>query len=111
MSEIRAERNNGMEPSPAHARMTHFLWQQLPYIIALVLAIFKFANFVMGLVDRERLKNDVRNELIAEQNIIALERTERGKRIMEKVDAMSDDDVDAEFARLARMRGKASGSS
>lgn len=39
MSEIRAERNNGMEPSPAHARMTHFLWQQLPYIIALVLAV------------------------------------------------------------------------
>ena len=28
-----------MEPSPAHARMTHFLWQQLPYIIALVLAV------------------------------------------------------------------------
>ncbi|MET4719492.1 hypothetical protein ABIF63_003598 [Bradyrhizobium japonicum] len=39
MSEIRAERNNGMEPSPAHARMTRFLWQQLPYIIALVLAV------------------------------------------------------------------------
>ncbi|MET3968223.1 MULTISPECIES: hypothetical protein [unclassified Bradyrhizobium] len=39
MSEIRAERNNGMEPSPAHTRMTHFLWQQLPYIIALVLAV------------------------------------------------------------------------
>lgn len=28
-----------MEPSPAHARMKHFLWQQLPYIIALVLAV------------------------------------------------------------------------
>ncbi|MET4844892.1 hypothetical protein [Bradyrhizobium japonicum] len=39
MSEIRAERNNGMEPSPPHARMTRFLWQQLPYIIALVLAV------------------------------------------------------------------------
>lgn len=39
MSEIGAERNDGMEPSPAHARVTHFLWQQLPYIIALVLAV------------------------------------------------------------------------
>ena len=28
-----------MESSPAHTRMTHFLWQQLPYIIALVLAV------------------------------------------------------------------------
>ena len=75
-------------------------------LIGLVLAVFKFANFIMKMIDREQLKNDVRNELIAEQTVIALERTERGKRIMEKVDAMSDDDVDAEFARLARMRGQ-----
>lgn len=39
MSEIGAERNGGMEPSPAHSAMTRFLWQQLPYIIALVLAV------------------------------------------------------------------------
>lgn len=76
-------------------------------IIGLALAVFKFANFVMGLINREQLKNDARNELLAEQTLIALQRTERGKAIMEKVDAMSDDDVDAEFARLARLRAEA----
>jgi hypothetical protein len=76
--------------------------------IGLALAVFKFLNWILAKVDREQLKNDVRNELLAEQGVIALERTERGKRIMEKVDAMSEDDVDAEFARLARMRSQKS---
>lgn len=79
--------------------------------IGLALAVFKLLNWILGQVSREQMKNDVRNELIAEQGVIALERTERGKRIMEKVDAMSDDDVDAEFARLARVRAQASGNS
>lgn len=79
--------------------------------IGLALAIFKLLNWILGQVSREQMKNDVRNELIAEQGVIALDRTERGKRIMEKVDAMSDDDVDAEFARLARVRSKAAGNS
>jgi hypothetical protein len=39
MSEIEAERNDGTEPSAAHSRVVRFLWQQLPYIVALVLAI------------------------------------------------------------------------
>ena len=39
MSEVGAERDGGMEPSAKHSGMTHFLWQQLPYIIALVLAV------------------------------------------------------------------------
>src|SRR5215475_13893585 len=38
MSEIESERNNGAE-SPTTPRMNQFLWQQLPYIVALVLAI------------------------------------------------------------------------
>jgi predicted Mrr-cat superfamily restriction endonuclease len=74
--------------------------------IGLALAVFKLLNWILGQVSREQLKNDARNELIAEQAVVALERTERGKRIMEKVDAMSDDDVDAEFARLARVRAE-----
>jgi hypothetical protein len=37
MSEIDAERNDNAEPR--HSGMTHFLWQQLPYVVALVLAI------------------------------------------------------------------------
>ena len=39
MSEIDAERNDNAEPSPTRSGMTHFLWQQLPYVVALVLAI------------------------------------------------------------------------
>src|SRR5215470_10092300 len=39
MSETEAERHDGPETSPAHSGVTHFLWQQLPYIVALVLAI------------------------------------------------------------------------
>jgi hypothetical protein len=37
MSQIDAERNDNAEPT--HSGMTHFLWQQLPYVVALVLAI------------------------------------------------------------------------
>ena len=39
MSEIEAERNDGTESSPTRSGVVHFLWQQLPYIVALVLAI------------------------------------------------------------------------
>lgn len=39
MSESGAERDAGTEPSAKQSGMTHFLWQQLPYIIALVLAV------------------------------------------------------------------------
>ncbi|MBR1126405.1 hypothetical protein JQ628_33140 [Bradyrhizobium lablabi] len=39
MSEIDARRNEGMEPPRPQSGMAHFLWQQLPYIVALVLAI------------------------------------------------------------------------
>jgi hypothetical protein len=77
--------------------------------IGLALAILKFVNFIMGKIDREQAKADGRNELIAEQTLLLLERTERGKAIMEKVYAMSDDDVDAEFARLVKLRTQRSG--
>jgi hypothetical protein len=39
MSEIEAERNDGTQSSRIHSIAAHFLWQQLPYIVALVLAI------------------------------------------------------------------------
>ena len=39
MSEIEAERHDGAGSAPSHSGMAHFLWQQLPYIVALVLAI------------------------------------------------------------------------
>ena len=39
MSEIEGEHNDGTESSWTRSGVVHFLWQQLPYIIALVLAI------------------------------------------------------------------------
>jgi len=39
MSEIEAERNEGAKPPSMRSGMTRFLWQQLPYMVALVLAI------------------------------------------------------------------------
>jgi hypothetical protein len=39
MSEIDAQRNDGTESPPPQSRMAHFLWQQLPYVVALALAI------------------------------------------------------------------------
>ena len=39
MSEIESERNDGTESHSTHSGVVHFLWQQLPYIAALVLAI------------------------------------------------------------------------
>jgi hypothetical protein len=39
MSEIDSERNDAAASSPTRSAMAHFLWQQLPYIVALLLAI------------------------------------------------------------------------
>jgi hypothetical protein len=39
MSEIEAERNDSTESRRTHSGVVHFLWQQLPYLVALVLAI------------------------------------------------------------------------
>jgi predicted Mrr-cat superfamily restriction endonuclease len=74
--------------------------------LGLALAILKLVNWITTQVSREQLKQDGRNELLAEQSLLILQRTERGKAIMEKVDAMSEDDIDAEFARLARLRAQ-----
>jgi hypothetical protein len=39
MSEIEPDLNNDAESFPTRSWMTHFLWQQLPYVVALALAI------------------------------------------------------------------------
>jgi hypothetical protein len=39
MSEIETERNDGTQSPPTRSGLISFLWQQLPYIVALVLAI------------------------------------------------------------------------
>jgi hypothetical protein len=39
MSEINEQRNGEIGTTSSHSATSHFLWQQLPYIVALVLAI------------------------------------------------------------------------
>jgi len=39
MSEIDERRSEGRRPPSTHSGMAHFLWQQLPFVVALVLAI------------------------------------------------------------------------
>jgi hypothetical protein len=39
MSEIEEQRREGAQPPSTHSGMAHFLWQQLPFVVALVLAI------------------------------------------------------------------------
>lgn len=70
--------------------------------IELALACIKFANFLLGLVEREQLKKSGRDEAIAEMAVMVAKRTKAGKAIMEKIDAMSDDDVDAALRDLAK---------
>lgn len=75
--------------------------------LSVAIQFMKLVNVIMNFVSHEQIKQEGKDELLAEQALILLQRTERGKRIMEKVDAMSEDDVDAEFARLARLRSQA----
>lgn len=63
-------------------------------IIELVLAALKFINWVMGFIDREQLKQSGRDEVIAQTTAAILKKTETGKAFMEKVNAMSDAQVD-----------------
>lgn len=74
--------------------------------IGFALAIMKFLNWIMNQISREQIRQDARNELLAEQTLALLQRTERGRAIMEKVYAMPESDVDAEFARLAKLRAE-----
>ena len=39
MSEIDERRSEDVQPPSTHSGMVHFLWQQLPFVVALVLAI------------------------------------------------------------------------
>lgn len=63
-------------------------------IIGLILALLKFVNMLMDVVGREKLRQDGRNEEIARSLESIHRKTERGKQIWEKVDAMSDAEVD-----------------
>lgn len=68
--------------------------------LGLVLAVLKFANLIMGFVNSEQQKQAGRDEEIAKTAAAILRKTAAGKAIMEKVDALSDADVDAELRGL-----------
>lgn len=69
-------------------------------LIELILGILKFANFLMGMIDREAMKKAGRDEVLAQiAQEIAVKSGVR-KVILEKVDAMSEDEVDAELRDL-----------
>lgn len=74
--------------------------------LGLALSVMKIVNWILNQISREQIRQDARNELLAEQTLVLLQRTERGRAIMEKVYAMPESDVDAEFARLARLRAE-----
>lgn len=62
--------------------------------LGLALAVMKFVNLIMGYVDREKSRQDGRNEVIAEMALAIAQRVATKKAIQEKVDAMSDAEVD-----------------
>ena len=68
--------------------------------LGLALAVLKLVNFIMGFVDRQQLMEAGRQEEIAKEALAIVGKTAAGKAIMEKVNAMSPDDVDAGLVGL-----------
>jgi hypothetical protein len=66
----------------------------------LALAILKFVNGLMNFIDREQARQSGIDSEIAKQTLAIANKTAAGKAIMEKVNAMSDADVDAGLAGL-----------
>jgi len=63
-------------------------------IIGLVLAVLKFVNWILSAVSQEQWKQDGRNEVIAETALNIARKVSSKKAIQEKVDAMSDEELD-----------------
>jgi len=63
-------------------------------IIGLVLAVLKFVNLLLNAIGHEKAKADGRNEVIAELALNIARKVSSKKAIQEKVDAMSDEELD-----------------
>jgi hypothetical protein len=61
---------------------------------SIILAALKFINAIMGAVNREKWMQAGADAEIAKISAAILQKTEAGKKIMEKVNAMSDAEVD-----------------
>jgi hypothetical protein len=62
---------------------------------SIILAALKFINAIMGAVNREKWMQAGADAEIAKISAAILQKTEAGKKIMERVNAMSDAEVDA----------------
>lgn len=71
-----------------------FTWPEI------VLLVLKIANAIMGEYQNQKSFQAGTDAEIAKISAAILRKTQAGKKIMEKVDAMSDADVDAELSKL-----------
>ena len=62
--------------------------------IGLALAVLKFVNLLMDHIGREQAKQDGRNEVIAAIALSIAHKVSSKKEIQEKVDALSEDELD-----------------
>lgn len=62
---------------------------------SVILALLKIVNAIMGAVNREQLMQAGADAEIAKVSASILEKTAAGKAIIEKVNGMTDADVDA----------------
>lgn len=62
---------------------------------SVILALLKIVNAIMGAVNREQLMQAGADAEIAKVSASILEKTAAGKAIMERINAMSESEVDA----------------
>jgi len=67
---------------------------------SVILLALKILNAIMGAVNREKWMQAGADAEIAKTALAILERTEAGKKIMERVNAMPEEDVDAALRGL-----------
>ena len=68
--------------------------------LGLALAVLKLVNFIMGFVNREQLMEAGRQEEIAKISAEIMRKTAAGKAMWEKVNALSEADVDKQLGDL-----------
>ena len=67
---------------------------------SILLAMLKLINEIMGAINRDKWMQAGADAEIAKITASILAKTQAGKKILEKVDAMSDEDVDAALRGL-----------
>lgn len=67
---------------------------------SIILTALKIINAIMGAVNRDKWMQAGADAEIAKISTAILARTEAGKKILERVNAMSDEDVDAALRGL-----------